>query len=236
MIQYQGLKSLETLENAKRYNEWIFQQFRPFLFQPLLEIGAGTGNISMLFPKNWKVTLSDQDKGLVTFLKQKFSKQKNTTITTIDITKQPTLSQQNYYGSILAVNVLEHIKDDTKALKNIRQLLKPEGVLGLLVPANQFAYTNVDEKLGHFRRYERKELVTKLTTSGLVIEKIYPFNFVGLLGWYFLHKLPKRSHHLSSSHVTLFELLVPVLRLTESILPIPLGISFIVIARKKTQK
>ena len=72
MIKYQGLSTLEALEGAKRYNQWIAEQFLPFVTYPLLEIGSGTGNLSLFFVDKGRTTLSDIDQGLIVNLKKRF--------------------------------------------------------------------------------------------------------------------------------------------------------------------
>lgn len=233
MIQYQGLKTLENLEIAKKYNQWIIDQFLTYLKDPILEVGSGTGNIASYLSKNHKVFLSDNDSGLVKTLQKKFRTNRQTSIFLYDVTKPAPAKYKNFFSTVIAINVLEHIEDDEKAIKNIAEILKKNGRFCILVPAKQFAYTHLDKKLGHFRRYEKNDLVAKLLTNGFVIEKIYPFNLVGLIGWFFIHKLSKKHHDLNSNQIQTFEHLVPLLRIFERIFPIPMGISLIAVARKR---
>jgi SAM-dependent methyltransferase len=234
MIKYAGLRTLENLENAKQYNRWIIDQFRDICVSPLLEVGSGTGNIATYLKTTEQLFLSDNDTGLVKNLKKKFIAHKHISVFRFDITKQPDKRYKNSCATVIAINVLEHIEDDIKALQNLRMCLKKQGRIGILVPAKRFAYTDLDKKLGHFRRYEENELREKLEKGGFIVEKVYPFNIVGLLGWFVFHKVPRSSHELSAKHIKLFEFFVPVLRIVESVMPIPAGISYIAIARKKS--
>lgn len=232
MIKYQGLSTLEALEGAKRYNKWIADQFIPQVKYPLLEIGSGTGNMSVFFMQKGTTTLSDIDEGLLAGLKKRFYKNKFLTVKKIDISKSIVKSEKNKYQSIIAVNVLEHIKDDKKALRNMNILLKKNGKLLLLVPAKKIAFTQLDKKLGHFRRYEKNEFIEELKMSGFIIDEVYFFNILGLLSWIIRDKVEK-GHQIKPYQAALFDLVVPLLKAIESAVKPPIGISLIAIARKR---
>jgi SAM-dependent methyltransferase len=227
-----GKSTLEVLEFAKNYNKWIATKILPFLSEPVLEIGAGTGNITEFVLQVKHVFITDYDKKLLTFLKKKFNKKKNLSIYSLDIENAILKTHRNYFSSIYAVNVLEHIKNDEKALCNIRSMLKPGGRIVLLVPAKKAAYTRLDKELGHFRRYEKKELLEKLQRSGYAVEKIEFFNIVGLISWFARDKIDADHTKLKFYQIALFEGIIPVLRTVESLIKVPIGISLIVVGRK----
>lgn len=232
MIRYQGLSTLEILEEAKNYNNWIAEQFLPLSKTPLLEIGSGTGNISKHFANRKQVTLSDIDTGLVKKLQKKFSRKKISDIRTLDISGKMKKNDMGKYQTIIAINVLEHIKDDKKALANMYSMLKKNGKLLLLIPAKKIAYTRLDKNLGHFRRYEKDELSKKLKVSKFTVEKLYFFNIVGLFSWIVRDKI-ESSHQMKPYQVILFDKIVPVLKVIERFIKMPVGISLIVVATKK---
>jgi 2-polyprenyl-3-methyl-5-hydroxy-6-metoxy-1,4-benzoquinol methylase len=231
MIRYQGISTLEVLEGANNYNKWIASELTPFMEFPALEIGSGIGNLSDQFKPKKKIVLSDNDEGLVKHLRKKFAGNKNIIVENLDITHQ-IKSKKGYYSSITAVNVFEHIKDDTKAFIHTNTLLRNKGKLLLLVPAKEFAFTQLDKELGHYRRYEKDDLIKKLQSTGFTIDKIHYFNFVGLLSWMVRDKVERRSIALKPYQIKLFDLVVPLLRLIESLMKPPVGISLIVIATK----
>lgn len=86
---------------------------------------------------------------------------------------------KNEYDIIFAMDVLEHIKEDEKALGKIVNALKPNGHLIITVPACMFLWSKFDE-LGdypHVRRYSKKGLIQLLKTQNLNIKKISYYNF-----------------------------------------------------------
>lgn len=233
MTKYIGKSTLEVLEGADNYNQWIADTIHKKLVAPALEIGAGTGNISQSFKKIKSLTLTDVDTELVRGLKKRFAKVRNFSYETLDIEKHAPKKMFASYASIFGVNVLEHVRDDNRALKNLNKLLQAHGRLVLLVPAKQFAYSRLDKELGHFRRYERQSLKTKLEKAGFVVDEIFYFNIVGLLSWVIRDKVERNNIYLKPYQIAIFDSIVPLLRIVETVVKPPVGISLIVYARKK---
>ena len=91
----------------------------------------------------------------------------------------------NCVDIVIALNVLEHIEEDEKALRQIYRILKPGGVAVIEVPANQDLYDFYDEELKHFRRYELMDLLKMSENTNFFILKgshlgfiLYPFFFL----------------------------------------------------------
>jgi SAM-dependent methyltransferase len=88
------------------------------------------------------------------------------------------------YDLVLLLDVLEHVREDTKFLDEIAdRFLSDAGHLIVTVPAFQFLYSHHDEFLAHFRRYSRKELVRLAQDANL---------FCIRSGYLFLSLLPIR--------------------------------------------
>ena len=67
---------------------------------------------------------------------------------------------------VLAMDVLEHIHDDHSALIEWKKTLKPNGLLLISVPAFQHLWSKHDLFLGHYKRYNKKQLrQTRLSIS-----------------------------------------------------------------------
>jgi len=77
----------------------------------------------------------------------------------------------NSVDVVVALNVLEHIKNDEGALKQIYRILKPGGYAIIEVPANSQLYDFYDEQLKHFRRYDSKGLIQMSLKCGFVLSK-----------------------------------------------------------------
>ena len=75
---------------------------------------------------------------------------------------------------IYTLNVLEHIEDDRAALRQWCDKLRPGGRILIYVPAFPVLFSSMDRKVGHFRRYTRSELESKVSDSGFdVVESRY---------------------------------------------------------------
>jgi ubiquinone/menaquinone biosynthesis C-methylase UbiE len=72
---------------------------------------------------------------------------------------------------VTALNVLEHIDDDVKALTEMFRVLKRGGLAHIEVPAGPGSFDLYDEVLLHFRRYRLCELVAKARKVGFVVRK-----------------------------------------------------------------
>ncbi len=57
------------------------------------------------------------------------------------------------FDLILALDVIEHTKDDLEAIKALKRALKPGGIAIITVPAYQWMWGVQDEIAHHFRRY-----------------------------------------------------------------------------------
>ncbi|MBV8377434.1 MAG: methyltransferase domain-containing protein [Verrucomicrobia bacterium] len=87
---------------------------------------------------------------------------------------------------VTALNVLEHIDDDQKALQEIHRILRQGGFAHIEVPADPSSFDLYDEVLMHFRRYRLSDLALKARKAGFAKLKathlgffLYPlFKFV----------------------------------------------------------
>jgi len=70
-----------------------------------------------------------------------------------------------------ALDVIEHVPDDARAVQEISRVLRPGGILVASVPAYQFLWGPHDEALHHRRRYAGNEFRSLLEASGLRVER-----------------------------------------------------------------
>jgi SAM-dependent methyltransferase len=93
------------------------------------------------------------------------------------------------FDIIVASDCLEHLKDDRKAIKNWKELLKKDGKMYVFVPAFQSLWSYHDEANIHFRRYTNQELKEKLTSEKLEILKTSYWNFSLFVPVFFFRKM-----------------------------------------------
>jgi len=82
------------------------------------------------------------------------------------------------YDLVICSEVLEHLKDDKKALLKIFQLLKKNGLVLITVPSKNAPLYRLgiakefDKKVGHLRRYDFNEIKSLITNKNFKIIKI----------------------------------------------------------------
>ena len=138
----------------------------------LLEFGAGIGTLATLFETNagLKPKCLEIDTNLKRVLVDRgFECYDN--IQQID----------ELFDGVYTSNTLEHIEDDVDALKQIKSVMKPQSNLVVYVPAFMCLYSGWDASVGHYRRYNKKELISKLNDAGFEVNKII---YVDTLGFF----------------------------------------------------
>ena len=136
----------------------------------ILDFGAGSGtNINMLANFGF-VYLYEKDKKTQKYLIKKFKNKKK-----FKIINKNYLNKKKF-DIIVAADVLEHIKNDKKIIKQFHKRLKNSGFLVLTVPAFNFLYSKKDITLKHYRRYSLTE-IKKLIPDELKCIKLSYYNF-----------------------------------------------------------
>lgn len=191
---YSGTKELYMVENTlQNYNSYIIKLISTYWKKEfsVLEFGAGIGTLTKIwtYKNKSKPDCIEIDEDLIKILKKnKFNVYKNI----------ESLSKR--YDFIYSSNVLEHIADDVSTLKSLNQCLTRNGILIIYVPAFNFLYSKLDESIGHYRRYSKKELISKLIASDYKILKCEYVDSLGFLASFALkHTEYKKSKGLISN-------------------------------------
>lgn len=221
-----GVDTLEAFENARRYNSWICERIESAIGERVLEVGSGIGNIvsELLSRKTVKsIVATDLSASSLATLRDRCGNDERL-VTEVWNAEDPPLESllKDKFDTIICSNVLEHIEDHEKAARHMRQLLKPDGKLVILVPANPAIYSGLDEDLGHFRRYTREELRRVLEVAGYKVESVIDHNTVGAIGWWWAGKVRGRRT-LRAKDTKTFDKLVPMLKPIDSYLTRLLG-------------
>src|SRR5438270_4532995 len=147
---------LEDMAAAENYRRWLVELTAPYLGDCPVEIGSGTGDYAELWATHDRhVTATDGFPPLVDQLRQRFA-----TNPFIDVQQLVIPSSgQGDHSAAVAINVLEHIPDDLQALRAFAALVRPGGAVVLFVPAFPMLMSDYDRRVGHERRYRRKQLL-----------------------------------------------------------------------------
>ena len=81
------------------------------------------------------------------------------------------------FDMLMCFEVIEHIDNDQEFIDSIYKSIKSGGRFLGSVPAYMAKWQDVDELAGHYRRYERDELIQKLSKAGFTDIRIDPYGF-----------------------------------------------------------
>jgi SAM-dependent methyltransferase len=90
-------------------------------------------------------------------------------VTLGEITALPFVSDG--FDLVCALDIVEHVDDEDRALAEIVRVAAPGGVLLLSVPLHPERWTAFDDFVGHRRRYEPERLAMKLREHHLLVER-----------------------------------------------------------------
>jgi SAM-dependent methyltransferase len=83
--------------------------------------------------------------------------------------------------AIVALDVIEHLSDDRRAIEEMERALRPGGFLVISVPAFQALWSDWDVALGHHRRYRRDSLLRAVDLPSLRVVHIAYTNWLAFL-------------------------------------------------------
>ena len=224
-----GYKTLQRMEALQGYNRYLWERVKPFVGHRVLEVGAGTGNMTRHMAQRERVFATELNPRYLRILDNTFRNDPHVRIGSWDLSAPPPADLPADFDTIVCLNVLEHIEDDTSALRRLRERLVPGGRLVLIVPALRRLYGEIDRAIGHYRRYEPEEILAKLQAAGFEVEHHACFNTIGVPGWYLNSCLLKRRS-VPGFQARLNSWLVPLLRLEERFKP-RRGMSMIAVGR-----
>ena len=116
--------------NKQGFSNWLWEHYSFFDNCHILELGCGNGEqwrtrIGIL-PNGCSVILSDFSEGMVNSVKQKYAKYELLSFQQIDIQDIP--FQDDTFDVIIANHMLYHVPDLSKALSEVKRVLKIGGL------------------------------------------------------------------------------------------------------------
>jgi SAM-dependent methyltransferase len=236
-----GGSTLESFAKAPRLNAWLYGQFRDAVHGEVLEIGSGLGTLSRLILGDaGRLVVTDVEPRYLAALRRDLGGQGGDSggrarveVAHWNLDEPPPAAlRARRFDTIVAINVLEHVRDDAGAVRALAALLRPGGRLLVYVPACPFAFGTLDVALGHHRRYTRTSLAALWSGTGLDPTPARYVNRLGLAGWLLNGRLLGRRS-LSPAMVTLFDRIVGVARAVDRLLaPLPCGLGLVARATK----
>ena len=175
MTQYQGTE-LELFAGAVRWKRYWRSRISDLVRGRVLDVGAGIGSTLELFQdassiRQW--TALEPDESLAAMIRP-------ASALSLQVICGYLEDADGEYDTILYIDVLEHIADDNQELQEAASRLAPGGRLIVLAPAHGWLYSDYDQAIGHYRRYNR-EMLTALSPAGVTLDRIEYLDLVGML-------------------------------------------------------
>jgi hypothetical protein len=172
---YSGYVELLDFDSAlKKYNQYLIKKFigmsRYSSGKTVLDFGAGLGSLADLWLLHTSVK---PDCVEIDEVSQRDLKSKGYVV-------YPDLEDVSQkYDIVYCSNVLEHIEQDFDTISNFRRVMKSSSIVVIYVPALQFLFSDLDHKVGHYRRYSKSDLVAKFEGNGF---EVISCDFVDSIG------------------------------------------------------
>ncbi len=155
-----------------------------------VDVGCGTGfMVERIADLGIHITGIDSSETLIAFAQRRMVHRPNVQLHVSSILDLPSYGT---FDALLCLDVIEHIEDDAAALQMLRRACRPGGKLILTVPAFRLLYGKRDIMIGHFRRYGKSELVSKLTQAGFLVHSCQFWNMVGVPAYWFSERVLRR--------------------------------------------
>jgi len=173
-IQYLG-EELEIFQHAHNWKSYFASRIAPYFGTRVLEVGAGFGGTTVALtnriepkPEHW-LSL-EPDPRLFDGLKDNFERGVFPSYCEVMKGTVDNLIGTNFkFDTILYVDVLEHIEDDSGEIEKAMQLLSSNGRIVIIGPAHNFLFSDFDSAIGHFRRYDYAS-IAKLQNKNLSLK------------------------------------------------------------------
>ncbi|MGE4062172.1 MAG: class I SAM-dependent methyltransferase [Rhodospirillaceae bacterium] len=183
-------EDLEVLAAMPNYHGWIMEEFGPFICGQVVEYGAGIGTMSAHLQRRADaLTLVEPSTNLFHELQRRFATASGVAVVNAPLESHVLEIAPASVDTIVLINVLEHVENDSLALRHLMNALRPSGHLLLFVPALNILMSKLDRSLGHYRRYHRQDLLAKTRAAGGAIERCRYMDAFGVLPWFFLNTL-----------------------------------------------
>lgn len=136
----------------------------------ILEVGCGTGELLKEIDCLGSVRGIDISPRAIEFCKERGL----TNAAVGDVAQIP--FPEESFDVVIALDVLEHLENDSEGCNELIRVLAPGGVAIVAVPAFMFLWGITDVVSHHFRRYTRKQIAVCMREAGFTIERATYFN------------------------------------------------------------
>jgi ubiquinone/menaquinone biosynthesis C-methylase UbiE len=232
-FKYSG-EELDVFSKALNWKSYWVEKIRPHIGNDVLEVGAGIGSTTIALKHvsfdSWLCIEPDS------LLCEKINQRKNAGEIDSKVIFSNCIASElpgnNKFDTILYIDVLEHIKNDREELNTAYKLLNKNGKIIILSPAHNYLYSQFDNKIGHFRRYNKKQLCD-IVPIGMTIKQISYMDSVGFFAS-LANKLILKQSDPTTAQIALWDkIMIPISKIIDPILFNLAGKSILAILQKE---
>jgi SAM-dependent methyltransferase len=128
----------------------------------ILEIGAGLGSFGAIFAWRYEYVGLEPDRASYEVASRRVGGAGRVLNQTVE-----SFESREPFDVLCAFEVLEHIDDDREALAGWLRHLRPGGHVLVSVPFARDRFGPWDARAGHYRRYDRADLIAVMEGAGL---------------------------------------------------------------------
>lgn len=231
-----GGTELDVFQHAIRWKAYFASTLRRYVVGDVLEVGAGLGGTSRFLcdgrQRSW--TCLEPDPALLRQLEASLAAQPLPSPVRALCGNTDVLRRDERFDTILYVDVLEHIDDDSAELAKSATHLRSGGHIIVLAPAHQALYSEFDKAIGHFRRYSKASLIAAAPAVLQLVEAYY-LDAVGMAAS-LTNRLLLRASAPTHGQIKFWDrVLVPVSRVIDPVLARSVGKSVVGIWTRSPQ-
>jgi hypothetical protein len=221
-------RELELFSSSSNWKNYYSSIIRKYIGYEVIEVGAGIGTTTQVLcdgrQKKW--ICLEPDIKLASQIQNLLDCKKLPNCCCCRVGTLAEVSHYELFDTIIYIDVLEHIDDDTNEISLASQHLTDKGILIVLSPAYQWLFSSFDCNVGHFRRYTRKSLSAIIPQELRCIE-IMHLDSVGLLAS-LGNKLILRSKMPNQMQIRVWDkIMVPISKIMDFLLIYTVGRSII---------
>ena len=226
-----------------RYRLWQLDLISPYLGRTVLEVGAGNGrfaNVAHQEGRSFDRYLAlEPGTHFFTGLQKLQRAIPNFKVEDSVIDALPA-SCTAAFDTVLSIHVMEHVEDDEAFLRQCLEKVSANGFVVILVPALNALYSDLDRKIGHFRRYDKPMMRELARRAGAELLVNRYDNLIGVLGWYWICKVRGVDYHTAENKKALkgsfgffSRYVLPVMSAVEKHVSPPIGLNLTAVLRRK---
>ena len=163
---------------------WIKQTLALRSDSLLVDCGAGTGLFASEMTQQCRVLATDDHEDSLRLLREKLGADR---VRNASCDRLPL--ETGSVDCLTALDVLEHVAQDREAVAEFCRVLKAGGVAVVTVPAMQKLWSDWDEVLHHFRRYDRAELENLFDPTAFEVVHLNYINILALPAIFLIRKV-----------------------------------------------